>query len=477
MPTRWYGQRWHSVATWLAAVWCLLRFATAGAAVGGSQHTSNWAVIVSTSRYWFNYRHATDALTFYHTVRRLGIPDSNIILMLPDDYACNPRNSHPAQMFNNKDHAVNLYGEEVEVDYRGYEVTVDSFLDVLTGRHQLAVPISKRLKSDSDSNVLVYLTGHGGDDFLKFQDQEEMMGGDLSNAIAQMWEARRYRRLLLFVETCEAETLTTGITSPNVITIATSKLGEKSYSHHTDLDVGLAVTDRVTYFALQWFKNVEVGSNDTLQDFLDYVGSKPLQSTLVWDASRYPQPPSEVRVMDFFGSVLHVLPTALPLLARLPPVQQPQSSQPNHSKQQLHVVMQQQQPEPPDIRPLVASGDGTGGSGDTSAVCTAAGGTCPNPASPDASYDSDNGTASSSGNAEPCRPEDPDAVGGSQATTAACTKDPAGSRITCRGVTSCTGEASGWPSPGATPPPDQLLLVAAAAVVGALAAVSSLGCW
>lgn len=42
--------------------------------VNGSEssggHTSNWAVIVSTSRYWFNYRHASDALTFYHTVRR-----------------------------------------------------------------------------------------------------------------------------------------------------------------------------------------------------------------------------------------------------------------------------------------------------------------------------------------------------------------------------------------------------------------------
>ena len=33
-------------------------------------HTSNWAVIVSTSRYWFNYRHASDALSFYHIVRR-----------------------------------------------------------------------------------------------------------------------------------------------------------------------------------------------------------------------------------------------------------------------------------------------------------------------------------------------------------------------------------------------------------------------
>lgn len=98
-----------------------------------SGHTSNWAVILSTSRYWFNYRHISDALTFYHICRRsgmaaagshsihhaaacylltdssqiaattqrmgcrLGIPDSNIILMLPDDMACNPRNPHPGQ--------------------------------------------------------------------------------------------------------------------------------------------------------------------------------------------------------------------------------------------------------------------------------------------------------------------------------------------------------------------------------------------
>ena len=30
--------------------------------------------------------------------RRLGIPDSNIILMLPDDMACNARNPYPGQV-------------------------------------------------------------------------------------------------------------------------------------------------------------------------------------------------------------------------------------------------------------------------------------------------------------------------------------------------------------------------------------------
>ena len=58
-----------------------------------TEHTSNWAVLVSTSRFWFNYRHLANVLSLYRTVKRLGIPDSQIILMLPDDMACNPRRS------------------------------------------------------------------------------------------------------------------------------------------------------------------------------------------------------------------------------------------------------------------------------------------------------------------------------------------------------------------------------------------------
>ncbi|EPB76047.1 hypothetical protein ANCCEY_04893 [Ancylostoma ceylanicum] len=59
-------------------------------------HTNNWAVLVCTSRFWFNYRHVSNVLALYHTVKRLGIPDSNIILMLAEDVPCNPRNPRPA---------------------------------------------------------------------------------------------------------------------------------------------------------------------------------------------------------------------------------------------------------------------------------------------------------------------------------------------------------------------------------------------
>jgi len=157
-------------------------------------HTSNWAVLVSTSRFWFNYRHLANTLSLYRTVKRLGIPDSQIILMLPDDMACNPRNSFPGSVFNDKSRDLDLYdamGSGIEVDYRGYEVTVENFIRLLTDRWPESWPRSKRLMTDDRSNILIYMTGHGGNEFLKFQDAEEISSHDLADAFEQMWEKKR----------------------------------------------------------------------------------------------------------------------------------------------------------------------------------------------------------------------------------------------------------------------------------------------
>jgi phosphatidylinositol glycan class K len=44
----------------------------------------------------------------------------------------------------------------------------------MTGRVEPHVPRSKRLLTDDRSNILVFMTGHGGENFLKFQDAEEI---------------------------------------------------------------------------------------------------------------------------------------------------------------------------------------------------------------------------------------------------------------------------------------------------------------
>ena len=293
------------------------------AAAPSSNHTSNWAVLVCTSRYWFNYRHMANTLSFYRTVRRMGIPDDRIVLMLGDDAACSPRSRYPGQVFNGESHALDVYGANVEVDYRGHEVTVESLVRVLTGRHDPAVPRAKRLLSDAGSNVLVYLTGHGGDGFLKFQDAEELLAADVADALAQMHRKGRYRELLLVVETCQASTLYGRVRSPGVLAMSSSVKGESSYSFTTDLDVGVALIDRFTAATLDFFeRRVGVnkgggggggradgsgsgGEEPTMADLARVYTHERLESSFHYSLDNYhggKRPLSAVRVSEFFGS-------------------------------------------------------------------------------------------------------------------------------------------------------------------------------
>ncbi|KAI4379001.1 hypothetical protein MLD38_016411 [Melastoma candidum] len=277
-----------------------------------TMHTNNWAVLVCTSRFWFNYRHMANTLSLYRTVKRLGIPDERIILMLADDMACNPRNKVPAQVFNNENHRLNLYGDNVEVDYRGYEVTVENFLRVLTGRHEAAVPRSKRLLSDEGSHILLYMTGHGGDEFLKFQDSEELQSHDLADAVKQMKEKRRFKELLIMVDTCQAATLFSQLQSPGVLAIGSSLKGENSYSHHLDPDVGVSVVDRFTFYTLAFFERINMYDNTSLISLFSSYNPSLLMSTAYYRMDLYQRHLEKVPVTDFFGSVMETMHTNSP---------------------------------------------------------------------------------------------------------------------------------------------------------------------
>lgn len=248
-----------------------------------------------------------NTLSLYRTVKRLGIPDERIILMLADDMACNARNNYPAQVFNNENHQLNLYGDNVEVDYRGYEVTVENFLRVLTGRHESAVPRSKRLLSDEGSHILLYMTGHGGDEFLKFQDNEELQSHDLADAVKQMKEKHRFKELLIMVDTCQAATLFSQLHSPGVLAIGSSMKGENSYSHHLDSDIGVSVVDRFTFYTLAFFEKLNMYSNASLSSLFNSYNPSMLMSTAYYRMDLYQRPLNEVPVTNFFGSVMKTI--------------------------------------------------------------------------------------------------------------------------------------------------------------------------
>lgn len=64
------GEMWRRILS-MAMAMVLLRCTRSvyGAArVSRSDHTNNWAVLVDTSRFWYNYRHASNTLTIYRHV-------------------------------------------------------------------------------------------------------------------------------------------------------------------------------------------------------------------------------------------------------------------------------------------------------------------------------------------------------------------------------------------------------------------------
>ncbi|KAJ2936899.1 hypothetical protein H1R20_g196, partial [Candolleomyces eurysporus] len=248
----------------------------------------------------------SNALSMYRTIKRLGIPDSNIILMLADDVSCNPRNKFPASVYGESGRKLDLYGDNIEVDYRGYEVTVENFIRVLTGRHPPSLPRSKRLLTDANSNIFIYMTGHGGNEFLKFQDNEEISAFDVADAFEQMWRGKRYNEIFFMADTCQANSMYSKLYSPNILATGSSLVGENSYSYANDQDIGVAVIDSFTHYVLEFMEGVGKTGKASMKDLFDTFDPVKINSHPGVRSDLFKRPLEETLITDFFGGVARV---------------------------------------------------------------------------------------------------------------------------------------------------------------------------
>jgi len=207
----------------------------------------SWVVILSSSQFWHNYRHEASALSVYHAARALGVPDARIVLMIAGGAACDPRNPRAGHIWNSASHAHELYPCDIAVDFRGEDVTASTFIGVLTDSLPATTPAARRLHSSRSSNVLVYMTGHGGDGFFKFRDAHELTASELAHAITQMHAQKRYGKLLLLIDTCQAATMAEELGGAEAVSLAASERGESSFAKEVDPAVGVAVSDRFTF--------------------------------------------------------------------------------------------------------------------------------------------------------------------------------------------------------------------------------------
>ena len=145
-------------------------------------------------------------------MKKNGVPESNIILMMYDDIAGNAMNPFPGQVFN-KPTAAGVPGVDVYAgcvaEYTGKDVNRDVFLAVLTGDADAAG--GRVLGSTAGDNVFVYYADHGAKGLVAMPANEKpVTAKDLQGALETMRSRDMYDRLVVYVEACESGSMFTG---------------------------------------------------------------------------------------------------------------------------------------------------------------------------------------------------------------------------------------------------------------------------
>ena len=210
------------------------------------------AIIVSSSRFWNNYRHSSNALALYHVLKKHKISD--IVLFLAHDYTCDCRNVEAGSQFYDLQRSLDLAGRNYpEINYISDSVNPRTFMRLIAGEHSPFLPRSMRLKTTADpGNLLVFFTGHSGLGFMKFQDLLELPADVLNEHFQKMARKRRFDRTLWISDTCKAAALHDAVEIGSFHAISSSSDSESSYAFQADTETGALTADRFSHYSTRF---------------------------------------------------------------------------------------------------------------------------------------------------------------------------------------------------------------------------------
>jgi len=202
----------------------------------GSAWGANWALLVAGSNGWYNYRHQSDVCHAYQILHKNGIPDSNIVVMMYDDLAQNTQNPTKGIIVNHVNGPDVYHG--VPKDYTGDTVTPKNFINILLGDKAAMKGIGsgKVIDSGPGDNIFVYYTDHGAVDLVAFPAGGYLYAKDLNTTIFKLHDQKKYKQMVIYIESCESGSMVEGFLPNNINIYATtaSWANESSYACYYD---------------------------------------------------------------------------------------------------------------------------------------------------------------------------------------------------------------------------------------------------
>lgn len=259
------------------------------------------ALVADTSQYFANYRHYVDTLAIYKTMQAMGVESSKVHLWSGGCGNCDPRSAIHARVHYETSHSYDFLNETSApnpLHMKRDELSVNTWVNFLSGRgavhsfggatlpgspehqskppaslanshgptaaaftsvlrhhHQPArfMPESKLLLTDEFSNLLIYINGHSGDGFTNFRDFDELSSLEFGEAVLELKIRRKFDKLLILIDSCQALTLSERLETPNTFLIASSMRGKNSYSVNDDFELGVSLMDRMSLTMTRFF--------------------------------------------------------------------------------------------------------------------------------------------------------------------------------------------------------------------------------
>ncbi|EJW01248.1 hypothetical protein EDEG_00548 [Edhazardia aedis USNM 41457] len=217
----------------------------------------NVAILINTSKDYFNYRHSSNVFLFRKLLLDSGFKEEDILIAMQDNAIQDRRNIYPNRYYFDKNKYDQL--EEIKIDL----LSTNKLLNLLRCNHE------KLYALDKESNVFLYICGHGGDEFIKILDREFLHAKDLMTGLNYL--AFAVKKIFLILDTCQAETLVYKNKLPkNVFVLASSKKGEPSIAIKGNRNVGCTVIDsfpHTFYIKFKKINNMDVSIEEFTSTF------------------------------------------------------------------------------------------------------------------------------------------------------------------------------------------------------------------
>lgn len=218
-------------------------------------------------------------------------------------HACESRNAYPGEIvLSEYGDKIRTCQENIDLSYQESDFHNYQLLDILRGRKLNQYNGFRQLNSNKDSKIIVLITSHGGENFIKVRNFLVVLSDELNRTLNEMYIKGKYKELVFVVDTCEGYSLYDHVKVPNIYFISSSAVGQKASSYSYDENLMGPTVDKFHFLLYNSLKNIHENRiyNTTLDKLFGDIKAKKkfLETDVIWDnkINRVPY------VNEFFGN-------------------------------------------------------------------------------------------------------------------------------------------------------------------------------